>query len=108
MTKGNFKNEDYYQSTWGFDPRKVRHDNPSGDGYVLEDGFPLDAPGDEILDALGVTLWARVEVDATGDIRNRLFIRRGNTVRAVTCVHFVVHAASKIPSKIPFIGPVLG
>lgn len=104
----------YYWDTWGFDPARVRREAPpchsSGIAYWLEDGFPLDAPGDDLLDALGLTLWARVEVPSSGQPRNRLVLRRGYdsglptppgddssakgvVEAAVDCVHLAVYAA---------------
>ncbi|MHA1733379.1 MAG: hypothetical protein ACTSU5_15640, partial [Promethearchaeota archaeon] len=85
----------YYREVWGFDPARVRRAAPEGSdlAYSLEDGFPLDAPGDELLDRLGVTLWARVEVDFLGRVHNRLVLRGGGREAVVGCVHLAVYEA---------------
>ncbi|MHA1732369.1 MAG: hypothetical protein ACTSU5_10510 [Promethearchaeota archaeon] len=87
----------YYREAWGFDPGRVRREAPAGSdlAYLLEDGFPLDAYGDEVLDALGFTLWARVEVDRDGGASNRLVLRAelGGHEATVSCVHLAVYEA---------------
>lgn len=101
---GQAPSDIYYRETWGFDPARVRRGVPPGKdptgAYWLEDGFPLDAPGDELLDALDVTLWARVEVAPDGTPRNHLVFKRGvgapggpRVEAIVHCVHLAVYAA---------------
>ncbi len=63
-----------------------------------EEGYPLDGPGDEVLDADDITIWARVEVDPSGEIHNRVVFRReagGEVLEGiVACVHLAIYSAS--------------
>lgn len=88
----------YYRETWGWDPCRARIPLDAGPGvpggFRYEAGFPLDGPGDEWLDAAGVTIWARVDVIA-GEPHNQVVFKVGTIAGEwrVECVHSVVHAA---------------
>lgn len=84
----------YYSETWGFDPvadKKVSPRHPKV-LYYYEASIPLE--NDPELWSAGVTMHARVEVDANGKSHNRIVFMRGEKSVTVACVHTAVHIAT--------------
>ncbi len=59
--------------------------------YHYEAGIPLE--NDPELQAAGVTVQVRVDVDVRGEIKNRVIFTRGDQSAEFRCVHTIVYAA---------------
>ncbi len=59
--------------------------------YHYEAGIPLE--NDPELQAAGVTVQVRVDVDVKGEIKNRVIFSRGDQAAEFRCMHTIVYAA---------------
>ncbi len=94
----------YYREVYGFDPIVEKQTfgspkhvadqekNPYRAIYRYETQFPLLA--DPPLNAIGVQIGARVDVDRAGNIFNRILFKKGKGEELVRCTHVVVYSGS--------------
>ncbi len=83
----------YYRETWGFDPVADKKDSPPLPYVLFYYETPIPLENDPELQAAGVTMHTRVEVDEEGVSHNRIVFKRGDKSAKVTCVHTTVYSA---------------